>query len=77
MWYLSKEVISTETDNDDENSVTQAFSFWSRLMTTADAHDEICQYPSQTSRLSRRGDVGWQNLSTTLAISPPVVELYD
>jgi len=74
---MSKEVIATGPDNSE--SVDHAFLFWAKLMTTTDGSSENCfEYPSQTSWLSRADrNGGWQNLETTPAIHPPVVELMD
>jgi len=61
-----------------DDSVRQTFSFWSKLMVIGDASPNICRYPSQTSILQRHDDTGgWQNLSTTRTVQPPVVELLD
>ena len=71
LWYMSKEVF------DNEGQITQVFSFWARLMYIGDAESDLCRYPSMTSVLSRNGGPGWQPLSTTRAMTPPIVELLD
>lgn len=72
LWYMSKEV-------EDENSheISQNFSFWGKLLVTGDATPDVCQYPSQTSILSRNGEAAWQPLTNTVDMSPPNVELLD
>lgn len=53
----------------------QVFSFWAKLMVIGDASPDICRYPSQTSILNQRDEGGWQTLSTTRDMEPPIVEL--
>lgn len=76
---MSKEIIAEEdTDDVRAGDVTQIFSFWAKLMVIGDASTDICRYPSQTSILTRDNRTeGWQNLSTTRDIQPPIVELLD
>ncbi len=69
---MSKEVIDETT-----NEISQNFSFWAKLLVTGDATPDICQYPSQTSILSRNGDPAWQQLTTTMDVALPTVELLD
>jgi hypothetical protein len=69
---MSKEVI-----DDTANEISQNFSFWAKLLVTGDATPDICQYPSQTSILSRNGDPAWQQLTTTMDVALPTVELLD
>lgn len=69
---MSKEVLDETT-----NVITQNFSFWAKLLVTGDATPEICQYPSPTSILSRNGDPAWQQLTSTLDVALPTVELLD
>lgn len=69
---MSKEVLDETT-----NEISQNFSFWAKLLVTGDATPEICQYPSQTSILSRNGDPAWQQLTSTLDVALPTVELLD
>lgn len=59
------------------SSVSQVYSFWARLMITGDTSSELCQYPSQSSILSRNGDPAWQPLAATMESEPPLVELLD
>jgi hypothetical protein len=79
---MSKEVLATEESDGDDNEVqadgdiSQVFCFWAKLMVVGDASPNLCRYPSQTSVLLRHGE-GWQSLSTTLAVEPPIVELLD
>jgi hypothetical protein len=73
LWYLSKEV---ETSENGDGEVTQVFAYWSKLMVIGDASPDICRYPSQTSILSRHNE-GWQSLSTTRNTRPPTIELLD
>jgi hypothetical protein len=56
--------------------VYQTYSFWAKLADVGDASPDVCRYPSQTSIL-RRDDpsFGWQSLSSTRLIQPPIVEL--
>jgi hypothetical protein len=72
LWYMSKEVEDEVT-----HEIRQTFSFWSKLMVTGDASPDVCQYPSQTSVLSRNGEPAWQPLTSTLDVAPPTVELLD
>lgn len=72
LWYMSKEV-----EDESTREITQCFSFWAKLHVTGDATPDVCQYPSQTSILSRNGDPAWQHLSNTLDVAPPTVELLD
>jgi hypothetical protein len=72
LWYMSKEVEDEVT-----HEIRQIFSFWSKLMVTGDASPNVCQYPSQTSILSRNGEPAWQPLTSTLDVAPPTVELLD
>jgi hypothetical protein len=72
LWYMSKEV-----ENELTCEVTQSFSFWAKLLVTGDASPDVCQYPSQTSILSRNSEPAWQNLTSTLDFAPPNVELLD
>ncbi len=67
---MSKETIDTTT-----GQTKQLFSFWAKLMVTGDVAPGICQYPSQTSILSRNGNPAWQSLTTRINVTPPVVEL--
>jgi hypothetical protein len=79
LWYMSKEVLATSESEDDNvriGDIKQIFCFWARLMVVGDASSDTCRYPSQTSILLRQGG-GWESLSTTLTIEPPVVELLD
>ena len=69
---MSKEVIDETTQE-----ITQIFLFWAKLLFTGDASPDVCQYPSQTSILSRNGDPAWQQLTTTLDVALPIVELLD
>lgn len=69
---MSKEILDETT-----NEISQNFSFWAKLLVTGDATPEICQYPSQTSILSRNGDPAWQQLTSTLDVALPTVELLD
>lgn len=71
LWYMSKEVLS-----EDGSEFNQVFCFWSKLMVVGDAAADVCRYPSQSSILARH-DEGWQTLSTTRMIAPPIVELLD
>lgn len=68
------ETISTETSI---GEVTQVFSYWANLMVNGQATEDECQYPSQTSILSRNGDPAWQALTTAPTLEPPTVELLD
>jgi hypothetical protein len=80
LWYLSKEVVAAEDHGDDVRAgdLAQVFSFWVKLMVIGDASPDICRYPSQTSILARNGrNEGWQTLSTTRTVEPPIVELLD
>eukprot|EP00581_Thalassiosira_minuscula_P007100 CAMPEP_0183702908 /NCGR_PEP_ID=MMETSP0737-20130205/849_1 /TAXON_ID=385413 /ORGANISM="Thalassiosira miniscula, Strain CCMP1093" /LENGTH=530 /DNA_ID=CAMNT_0025929591 /DNA_START=129 /DNA_END=1721 /DNA_ORIENTATION=- len=72
LWYMSKEVVD-ETSQE----ISQNFSFWAKLLVTGDATPDVCQYPSQTSILSRNGDPAWQPLTNTVDVMPPIVELLD
>ncbi|KAL3772886.1 hypothetical protein ACHAW5_002151 [Stephanodiscus triporus] len=72
LWYMSKEV-----QDDATREITQIFSFWAKLLVTGDAAPDVCQYPSQTSILSRNGNPAWQNLTSTLGVPAPMVELLD
>lgn len=69
---MSKEVIDETT-----HEISQNFSFWAKLLVTGDATPDICQYPSQTSILARNGDPAWQQLTNTLDLDLPIVELLD
>ena len=56
----------------------QVFSFWVKLLVTGEASPDICRYPSQSSILGRDNrNEGWQSLSTTHDLEPPIVELMD
>lgn len=79
LWYLSKEVIETNDSAEGRaGEVVQSFSFWAKLIATGVASPELCLYPSQTSILTFDGETeGWQSLSTTRTIQPPVVELLE
>lgn len=45
-------------------------------MVVGQASSDLCQYPSQSSILTRNDNPeGWQNLSSTRTIQPPTVEL--
>lgn len=69
---------SENEEEDTEGEISQRFSFWAKLMVIGDASPDVCRYPSQTSILTRHSNAdGWQNLSTTRSIQPPVVELLD
>jgi hypothetical protein len=70
LWYCSKEVMDTH------GRVTQVFAYWAKLMWIGDASPDVCRYPSQSSILQRHEE-GWQALSTTREIQPPIVELLD
>lgn len=72
LWYMSKEM-----QDDATREITQIFSFWAKLLVTGDAAPDVCQYPSQTSILSRNGNPAWQNLTSTVGVSAPIVELLD
>ncbi|KAL3806111.1 hypothetical protein ACHAXA_010709 [Cyclostephanos tholiformis] len=72
LWYMSKEVEDEVT-----REIKQTFSFWAKLLVTGDASPDVCQYPSQTSILSRNGEPAWQHLTSTLDVAPPTVELLD
>ncbi|KAL7548467.1 hypothetical protein ACHAWF_011748 [Thalassiosira exigua] len=72
LWYMSKEV-----EDESSHEITQNFSFWAKLLVTGDANPDVCQYPSQTSILSRNGDPAWQPLTNTVNVTPPIVELLD
>lgn len=80
LWYLSKEVASTESQPEATTSpsmqITQVFSFWAKLMVVGDASPDICRYPSQSSILSRHGE-HWNSLATSRNLRPPIVELLD
>lgn len=47
------------------------------ILVEGDASPDVCQYPSQTSVLSRNGEPAWQPLISTLDVAPPTVELLD
>jgi len=77
LWYMSKEVetISTESGVPE---ISQAFSYWCKLMGSEEASLSLCRYPSQTSLLRNSGEaVAWQPLSSTHLADPPIVELLD
>lgn len=77
LWYMSKEVLSTENAAGVRaGSVTQTFSYWSKLMVVGEASPDICRYPSQTAILARHNE-GWQTLTPTRATRTPTVELLD
>jgi len=58
--------------------IVQRYAFWTRLSMLGDASDyDLFQYPSPTSVLLRQGVVGWQSLSNSRHIQPPLVELID
>jgi hypothetical protein len=72
-WYMSK-----EEEDEVTHEVTQSFIFWARLQQqSSDITPEICQYPTQTSLLSRNGNPAWQPLPAMLGVAPPTVELLD
>jgi hypothetical protein len=71
LWYMSKEV------EDEVMHKKQTFTFWAKLLVTGDASPDLCQYPLQTSILSRNGEPAWQHLTSTLDVAPPMVELLD
>jgi hypothetical protein len=79
----SEEAVSDSVDHDDSDDEVhhqvpslQLFAFWAKLMVIGDAPTDICRYPSQTSVLARTGE-GWDSLSTTDGVQPPIVELLD
>lgn len=72
LWYMSKEV-----EDETSHEISQNFSFWAKLLVTGDATPDVCQYPSQTSILSRNGEPAWQPLTNTVDMVPPIVELLD
>ena len=72
VWYMSKEVKDKST-----RKVKKSFSFWAKLLVTRDASPDMCQYPLQTSILSRNGKPTWQHLTSTVDVVPPMVELLD
>jgi len=78
LWYMSKEVLSTETAEGDTRAgaVTQTFSYWSKLMVVGEASPDLCRYPSQTSVLARHNQ-RWNTLTPTLFTRTPTVELLD
>lgn len=81
LWYLSKEVDSSETQQYGiapvpPGEVTQVFAFWAKLMVIGDASPDICRYPSQSSILSHHHEQ-WNSLATHRNITPPTVELLD
>lgn len=81
LWYLSKEVASSESQSDGitppaPEQITQVFSFWAKLMVVGDASPDICRYPSQSSILARHGE-HWNSLATGRDQRPPIVELLD
>lgn len=79
LWYLSKEVVSSESGPDSvaaSERITQVFSFWAKLMVIGDASLDICRYPSLSSILARHGEQ-WNPLTTTTDLRPPTVELLD
>eukprot|EP00977_Amphora_coffeiformis_P018573 scaffold6594_cov162-Amphora_coffeaeformis.AAC.2 len=58
--------------------IAQRYAFWTRLSMLGDASDyDLFRYPSPTSILLRQGGVGWQSLSNSRHIQPPIVELID
>eukprot|EP00584_Thalassiosira_punctigera_P006558 CAMPEP_0172537704 /NCGR_PEP_ID=MMETSP1067-20121228/9259_1 /TAXON_ID=265564 ORGANISM="Thalassiosira punctigera, Strain Tpunct2005C2" /NCGR_SAMPLE_ID=MMETSP1067 /ASSEMBLY_ACC=CAM_ASM_000444 /LENGTH=521 /DNA_ID=CAMNT_0013323059 /DNA_START=115 /DNA_END=1680 /DNA_ORIENTATION=- len=72
LWYMSKEI-----EDESSHQITQNFSFWAKLLVTGDATPDVCQYPSQSSILSRNGEPAWQPLTNTMDVIPPIVELLD
>jgi len=80
LWYMSKEIEETSFESTTRlptSQVSQVYSFWATLMSTGEASSDLCQYPSQSSILSRNGDPAWQPLVLNRTIEPPVVELLD
>lgn len=59
------------------SNVSQVYFFWARLMITGDTSSQLCQYPSQSSILSRNGNPAWQPLDSTRESEAPLVELLD
>lgn len=77
LWYLSKEVLSTEPDvGVRAGGVKEVFKFWSKLMLIENASLDECRYPSQSSILARTHE-SWHALHTTRDLHPPTVELLD
>lgn len=82
LWYLSKEVGSSESQSETITSpapseqITQVFTFWAKLMVVGDASPDICRYPSQSSILARHGE-RWNSLATSRDFRSPNVELLD
>jgi hypothetical protein len=81
LWYLSKEVDSSETQHNGvapavPGEVTQVFAFWAKLMVIGDASPDICRYPSQSSILAHHQEQ-WNSLVTYRNATPPTVELLD
>ncbi len=72
LWYMSKEVEDKVT-----HKIRQTFSFWSKLIVTGNASPNVCQNPSQSSILLHNGEPAWQPLTSTLNVTPPMVELLD
>mmetsp|Transcript_2337 Transcript_2337/g.3436 ORF Transcript_2337/g.3436 Transcript_2337/m.3436 type:complete len:143 (-) Transcript_2337:280-708(-) len=72
LWYMSKEI-----EDETSHQISQDFSFWAKLLVTGDATPDVCQYPSQSSILSRNGEPAWQPLTSTADVMPPIVDLLD
>jgi hypothetical protein len=72
LWYMSKEVKDKST-----RKVKQSFSFWAKLLVTRNASPDMCQYPSQTSILSRNGKPAWHHLTSMVDVVLSMVELLD
>ena len=69
--------MSKEVEDETSREILQNYSFWAKLLVTGDATPDVCQYPSQSSILSRNGEPAWQPLTDTAEVAPPIVELLD